>query len=81
MIEIWSIVERIHKKNLEKPYKMLLEILKKKEWEERKVRIYSVTKDPSVKVQRPNIEGHASFEKNRKWKGKKERKDKGSISL
>jgi hypothetical protein len=35
------------------------------------MRIYSVKKDPSMKIQRLNIEGLASFEKN---KNKRERK-------
>jgi len=34
-----------------------------------------------VNVQRPNIEGLASFGKNRKGKGKKEGKEKGNSNL
>jgi hypothetical protein len=34
-----------------------------------------------MKVQRLNIKGLASFGKNRKWKEKKEGKEKGSNSL
>jgi len=41
------------------------------------MRIYPVKKDPTIKVQRLNIEALASFEKNRMGKWKKERKKGG----
>ena len=37
--------------------------------------------DYIMKVQRPNIKGLTSFEKSRKWNGKKKRKEKGGNNL
>jgi hypothetical protein len=45
------------------------------------MRIYSVKKNPSVKVQRLNMEILARFGNNRKGKGKNKRKEKGGNSL
>ena len=63
-------------KNLEKPYKYPYKSKKKKEVvkKEKYKDILCKKKNHSVKVHRPNIEGLASFGKNRKWKGKKKGK-------